>query len=295
MRRSFVLLIATLTVFGLAALPTFALTTTPSPSPATPPATPLAPAVIEVTALVPRVIESYPHDTAAFTQGLVWNGETLYESTGQYGQSTLREVDLVTGEVIRSVPVSETFFAEGLAQVGDRLIQITWREATALVYDAATFEVIDEFLYETEGWGLCYDGEVLWMSDGTSMLYQRDPATFDLLATVPVTLFGQPVTQINELECVDTDGAGGEPGVVFANIWQTDFIVRIQPATGIVDGVVDARALLTAEERAALPPGGVLNGIAYRPEDDVFLLTGKLWPRLFEVTLEDVGTLQPRG
>lgn len=228
--------------------------------------------------MLPVVLESYPHDSDSFTQGLVFNGETFYESAGLYGESDLREVVIETGEVVRQVEVAPEFFAEGLALVEDKLIQITWQENTAFVYDAETFEQVGTFEYETEGWGLCYDGEVLYMSDGTPTLYTRDPETFELLAEVPLTFQGQLVADLNELECVD--------GKVWGNIWNTDFIVRIDPATGVIDGVVNAADLLTPEEVAGLANGAVLNGIAYDPEEAVFYITGKKWPRVFKVTFE---------
>jgi glutaminyl-peptide cyclotransferase len=254
---------------GVAPAPALLLTMTPSRVPPTP--TP----EVEVTLFSVEVLEAYPHDTDSFTQGLVWNGETFYESAGLYGESDVREVERDSGEVLRQTPLADEFFAEGLAQVEDRLIQITWQENTAFVYDIETFEVVETFSYETEGWGLCYDGEVLYMSDGTPNLYTRDPQTFELLETVPVTFDGEPVGNLNELECVD--------GKVWGNIWQTDFIVRLDPATGNIDGVVNAADLLTPEQTADLGAGGVLNGIAYDPEDETFYITGKLWPALFKV------------
>lgn len=229
----------------------------------------------EVPAFLPRVIAAIPHDPEAFTQGFLIHEGRLFESTGRYGESTLREVDLATGEVLRSVAVPEEYFAEGLALVDDRLIQLTWKEGEALVYDLETFEQVDTFTYEGEGWGLCYDGESLWMSDGSPTLFQRDPATFELLGEVEVTYQGQPVAQLNELECVD--------GIIYANIWQTDFIVQIDPTNGAVVGVISALNLLRPQERAALAPGAVLNGIAYNPETETFFITGKLWASMFEV------------
>jgi glutamine cyclotransferase len=226
---------------------------------------------------VVEVLETYPHDSDAFTQGLVWTGNgTFYESTGLYGESDLREVDIETGEVLRQVDVPEAFFAEGLAQVGDRLIQITWQENIAFVYDAATFEQIDSFTYETEGWGLCYDGERLIMSDGTSSLYFRDPQTFELLGQVTVlTPDLQPLVYLNELECVE--------GKVYANVWTTPLIVRIDPATGLIDGVALVQGLISDAERAADPQIDVLNGIAYDAATGDFYITGKRWPSLFKV------------
>jgi len=226
-------------------------------------------------ALRVAVVGTRPHDPAAFTQGLLLYGGELYESTGLSGESTLRRVDPRTGEVRGRVDVPPEFFAEGLARAGDRLVQLTWREGRAFEYDRVTLAKLREFTYDTEGWGLCYDGRRLVMSDGTANLYFRDPATFALLGRVPVTLAGRPQDQVNELECVGNQ--------VYANIWQTDTIVRIDPATGAVGAVVDAAGLLTPEERAA---ADVLNGIAWDPAAGTFLITGKRWPKLFEVRFE---------
>ena len=229
----------------------------------------------EVEILVPEVLSELPHSTDDFTQGLVWLDGRLFQSTGLYGESRLQELDPETGEAMREVPLEDEFFGEGLALLDDQLIQITWREQTAFIYDLETFEQTGTFSYETEGWGLCYDGEYIYMTDGSPILYQRDPETFEVTDEIVVTLQGQPVPQLNELECVEED--------VYANVWQTDYIVRIDKATGEVTGVIDARGLLTRQQRAWLQSGAVLNGIAYNAEDDTFLITGKLWPQIFEV------------
>jgi glutaminyl-peptide cyclotransferase len=232
-----------------------------------------------------EVLNEYPHDSDSFTQGLLLRDGTFYESAGQYGQSDVREVEIETGEVLRKVELTEQFFAEGLTLIPgnpdaqpptpDTLIQLTWRERTAIVWSLETLQPIGSYLYETEGWGICYDGQRLLMSDGTSNLYVRSAATFQLQAMIPVRLEGEPVLNLNELECVGDD--------VYANIWQTDTIVRIDAATGAVTALIDASALLTPEERATLEGGAVLNGIAYNPEAETFYITGKLWDRLFEV------------
>lgn len=223
---------------------------------------------------VPEVLKTYPHDEEAFTQGLLLENGHFYESTGIYGQSTLREVIPETGEVLREVALPEEYFAEGLTLVEDRLIQITWQEGTAFVYDLETFEQVDTFSYEGEGWGLCYDGEAIVMSDGSPTLTMRDPETFEALETVEIKLDGQPVERLNELECVD--------GFVYANIWQTDTIVKIDEAGRVVEEI-DASNLLPEAERAQLVPDAVLNGIAYDAEAGTFFLTGKLWPKMLEV------------
>ncbi|HEY8473098.1 MAG TPA: glutaminyl-peptide cyclotransferase [Natronosporangium sp.] len=248
------------------------------------PTTPAAaPAGNTVTAaqLTVEVIERYPHDTDAFTQGLEVRDGVLYESTGLYGQSDVRTVDQETGEVIHSVPLPATMFGEGLTLVDDKIWQITWQEQTAFLRDAATLEEIDQFSYTGEGWGICYDraADRLVMSDGTDRLTFRDPATFEETGSVTVTRDGQPQRMINELECLgDT---------VWANVWQTDEIIAIDPATGVVESVVNAAGLLTPEERSQ---ADVLNGIAAVPslvtqqgDGQQFLITGKLWPWLFLV------------
>jgi glutaminyl-peptide cyclotransferase len=222
-----------------------------------------------------KVLSSVPHDARAYTQGLVWSEGMLYESAGQYGVSTLRQIDPKTGKVLRFVPVPRQYFAEGLARVGDRLIQITWQEGTALLWDLATFERRGELPYSGEGWGLCYDGQRLIMSDGSDRLSFRDPATFATTGSVNVTLDGRPAMELNELECVD--------GAVYANVWKTDEILKIDPATGRVTAVIDASGLLTPKEAFLAE---VLNGIAWKPETKTFLLTGKYWPKMFEVTFE---------
>lgn len=222
-----------------------------------------------------EVISTRPHDPAAFTQGLLLYNDYLYESTGQYGASSLREVDPMTGDVLRRVDLLPEHFAEGLALVDGRLIQLTWQEGKAFVYDLSSFSVLEEWQHEGEGWGLCFDGNALYMSNGTSTLTRRDPQTFAVLGTLDVTQEGQPLTMLNELECVGD--------VIFANVWQTDQIVRIDKGTGQLTGVVDASGLLTPDEVATAGPDGVLNGIAYNPDRQTFLITGKYWPWLFEV------------
>ncbi len=232
----------------------------------------------EVTEAVPRVLETYPHDPAAFTQGLLLEDGHFYESTGLYGQSTLREVVPETGEVLREVKLPQDYFAEGLTLVGDRLIQITWQEGTAFVYDLDTFEQTNTFTYEGEGWGLCYDGERIVMSDGSPTLTLRDPNTFAVIGTIEVTLNGQGVEELNELECVD--------GFVYANIWQSDTIVKIDESGKVVEEI-DASGLLPEDVRAQLVPDAVLNGIAYDAEAGTFFLTGKLWPSMLEVRFRE--------
>lgn len=223
-----------------------------------------------------EIIDRYPHDPTAFTQGLLVRGETVYESTGLYGESSVRAVERATGATIAQTALEDDLFGEGLELVDDRLIQLTWQEETALVWDAATLTQVGEFDYTGEGWGLCYDGERLVMSDGTPELDLRSPEDFSVLSTVTVIWDGSPVPFLNELECVD--------GLVYANVWQSNLIVVIEPDTGRVVAVIDATPLvvdvgLEDESRA------VLNGIAYDATTGSFLLTGKLWPTMFEVRI----------
>jgi len=222
-----------------------------------------------------EVVSTRPHDPAAFTQGLLLYNDLLYESTGLHGASTLREVEPMTGEVLRSVDLQPEYFGEGLTIVDERLIQLTWREGAAFVYDVSSFTLLEEWQYEGEGWGLCFDGDALYVSDGTSTLTRRDPETFEVLGTLSVTQANEPLTQLNELECVED--------VILANVWQTDQIVRIDKHTGHVTGVIDASGLLTPDEAATVGSEGVLNGIAYDPAHQTFLITGKYWPWIFEV------------
>jgi glutaminyl-peptide cyclotransferase len=220
-----------------------------------------------------EVVRSYPHDRAAFTQGLLLDGAKLYESTGLVGQSTLREVELATGRAIRKVNVPPPLFAEGLAVVGENLIQLTWQNGRALLYDKRTFARSGEFAYKGEGWGLCTAGQDLIMSDGSSTLTFRRAKDFTVVRTISVTMDGRRLEQLNELECVGTD--------VYANVWMQDLIVRIDTRTGRVTRRIDAPNLLSPIERQN--PDMVLNGIAYDPADGTFLITGKLWPKLFRV------------
>jgi glutaminyl-peptide cyclotransferase len=221
---------------------------------------------------VPKVVDTSPHDPAAFTEGLVVRGDTVYESTGRYEQSTVRIVDRESGDVRLLTSLDPALFGEGLEMVSDRLIQLTWREGTSIVWDATTLEEVGRFTYEGDGWGLCFDGDRLVMSDGSADLTFRDRVTFAPTGKVTVTRQGEPVTMLNELECVD--------GLVFANVWQTTDIVVIEPESGEVTAVIDAALLDTIDDTSG---AAVLNGIAYDSAGDVFLVTGKLWPTMFEV------------
>ncbi len=229
-----------------------------------------------VSTRTPEILRAVPHDPGAYTQGLVYHDGRLFESTGQYGRSELREVDPATGEILRRVALDSMYFGEGLARVEERLIQLTWRERTALVWDLESFELLDTFTYDTEGWGLCYDGESLWMTTGSHMLYRRDPESFELLGGVAVTRDGIPERMINELACVGR--------YVYANVFLTDRIVRIDKRTGRVVEVIDASGLIPEGGRPQ-STDAVLNGIAHDPSTDTFYLTGKLWPTMWEARL----------
>ena len=228
-----------------------------------------APAGVEQ--LRPAVLAELPHDPAAFTQGLELSGGSLFEGTGLVGQSQLRELDPDTGAVRRAVPIPTALFGEGITVVGPRIWQLTWRDGVAIEWDAATMTPLRQVAVDGEGWGLCRDGDRLVRSDGTDRLRFHDPATFAETGSVAVRLDGRPVTELNELECVD--------GQVWANVWRTDRIVRIDPADGRVTAVVDASGLLDPDRRAGTD---VLNGIAHLGGGE-FLLTGKRWPVTFRV------------
>ncbi len=237
----------------------------PSPAPEPPPA---------VVTYTYAIIRAYPHDPAAFTQGLVYADGVLYESTGLYGRSSLRRVALETGEVLQQRDLPAEYFGEGLALFDGRLIQLTWQNNIGFVYDAASFALQQTWTYPTEGWGLTHDGTHLIMSDGSATLRFLDPRTFQAQREVLVTDGGRPVGWLNELEYVN--------GEVFANVWQTDWIARIDPQTGRVLGWIDLSGLLAPEERQG---ADVLNGIAYDAQNGRLFVTGKLWPKLFEITL----------
>lgn len=229
-----------------------------------------------------REVARYPHDPAAFTQGLLWHDGALYESTGLRGSSSLRRVDLASGTVEAVRYLDDAWFAEGLARVDDSLIQLTWQAERAFRWPLDGFELRAEPLathpYAGEGWGLCFDGERLVMSDGSAVLTFRDPDDLRPLGEVEVRLAGEPLPRLNELECVGDE--------VWANVWFDDRIVRIDPSDGRVTGVLDASSLLTPEQRSALSQDAVLNGIAYREASGTFLVTGKLWPVLIEIDIE---------
>jgi glutamine cyclotransferase len=223
-----------------------------------------------------RVVTEYPHDRRAFTQGLVYVDGVMYEGTGLYGESTLRRVDVETGEVLQGVGLGEEYFGEGIAVLGDRIYQLTWKNGICLVFDRESFELLEAFPYDTEGWGLTTDGERLIMSDGTNRLFIRDAETFAELDTIDVYDGVRAIWNLNELEIVN--------GEIWANVWQTDRIARIDPETGQLIGWIDLTGLLSESDRGRHRVD-VLNGIAHDPETDRLFVTGKLWPKLFEIEI----------
>jgi glutamine cyclotransferase len=225
-----------------------------------------------------KVIATYPHDPKAYTQGLQFLNGTLYEGTGLNGESSIRKVNLTTGAVLKAQPVSAFYFGEGITVLGSRLFELTWQNGVAFVYDANTFQSLDTFHYAGEGWGLTYDGKRLVMSDGTSALRFLDPVTFRELSRVVVRDGSRPITELNELEYIE--------GEIWANVYQTDRVARIDPRTGQVNSWVDFSGLLKAADRK--PDTDVLNGIAYDAQRKRIFVTGKRWPKLFQIQVMEL-------
>lgn len=223
-----------------------------------------------------QILRTLPHDPEAYTQGLVFREGILFESTGRYGASTIRRTNAETGEILRLTPLPEEHFGEGLAMVGSELYQLTWKAGLAFVYDPDSLSLKRTLEYTGEGWGLCFDGDLLFMSDGSDRLFLRDPATFEVRGELRVTENGLPVWRLNELECVGDH--------IYANVYQTARIVRIDKASGEVDGYIDGFRLSAAAKRVP-DPEAVLNGIAHDPERGTLLVTGKLWQSLFEIRI----------
>lgn len=231
------------------------------------------------------VVNTFPHDSHAYTQGLAFHKGRFYEGTGLEGQSTLRLVDLETGEVKRKIDLADKYFGEGVTLIGRKVFQITWQEERAFVYEVATFKRIKTFDYNVddneteEGWGLADNGRRLAMSDGTEMIRFRNPKTFEVTREIRVTDAGTPVFNLNELEWVGDE--------IFANIFGYDDIVRIDPKTGDVTGRLNLEALRVQEEAECESPPEVTNGIAYLQSEDRFFVTGKNWCHLYEIELSD--------
>lgn len=220
-----------------------------------------------------EIVRSHPHDPTSFTQGLTIADGHLYEGTGLHGQSSLRRVDLQTGAALQQIALDSRFFGEGIAVVGDRIVQLTYQTGVGFVYDKKTFAKLREFQYKGQGWGLAYDGQRLIMSDSTDTLRFWNPETFEEVGRLRVRDGDRAIDRVNEMEYVD--------GAIYANIWQEDRIARIDPKTGVVTAWIDMSNLLTATERSR--GVDVLNGIAHDPRTGHFLITGKLWPWVFEV------------
>ncbi len=220
-----------------------------------------------------KVINTYPHDRNAFTQGLVFEDGVLYEGTGIHGRSSLRKVELGTGDILQIRELPARFFGEGITVYRNKIIQLTWRSNVGFVYNKDSLELLQDFNYPTEGWGITHDEKRLIMSDGTSTLHVLNPEKFKEIDRIEVCDNNGPVTGLNELEYIQ--------GEIYANVWPTNRIARIALQTGQVTGWIDLEGLLGPEERSK--PIDVLNGIAYDAKDDRLFVTGKLWPKLFEI------------
>ncbi len=253
------------------ATPTETQTATPNPTPTPTPTT-------SASQYTYTIVKTYPHDTSAFTEGLVYDNGTLFESTGGWGNSSLRRVDLETGHVLQQTNLSSEFFGEGLAVVGDSLVQLTWQSKVGFVFDKETFDVEGNFTYQTEGWGLTYDGTHLIMSDGSATLYFLDPATHQKTGEVTVTDGGTQVANLNELEYVNGD--------VYANVWMQQKIAIINPQTGQVKGWIDLTGIY---QTPSGNPDAVLNGIAYDKAGDRLFVTGKDWSNLYQIKINPIG------
>jgi glutamine cyclotransferase len=239
------------------------------------PASQTTPARAQV--LMPQILAKLPHNKSAYTEGFELYNGLLYESSALNGDtiSALLVEDPVTDKVLREVPVLPPYFAEGIGITNDKIVQLTWTDGIAFVYDLKTLKQIGMFTYAGQGWGMCFDGQQFYMSNGSATIVARDPNTFAVTRAIAVDLDGVPVENLNELECVGDS--------VYANVWLTDRIVRIDKASGHVTARIEAPNLLTPKERSAIDNNGVLNGIAYNPTSDTFLITGKLWPWMFRV------------
>lgn len=226
-----------------------------------------------------RIINIYPHDSTAFTQGLVYYNGFLYESTGLWGQSSLRKVDLTTGKVLQVYHLPKVYFGEGITLWHDKIIQLTWKSNTGWIYNYQTFEKLANFSYPTEGWGITHDGQKLIMSDGTDKLYFLEPTTLKKMGHLQVHAQGKPIVNLNEMEYIE--------GEIFANIWKSNYIARISPQTGQVLGWIDLTGLIDKIKLVSgSRPKNVLNGIAYDDQKKRLFVTGKLWPKLFEIEIQ---------
>jgi glutamine cyclotransferase len=238
----------------------------------------IAQAAIPVYSFV--VKNTYPHDPQAFTQGLFIKDGQLYESTGQKGQSSMRKIDLKTGKVLQKKALADEYFGEGSTPVGDTIVNLTWQSNVGFIYDAKTFALKGRFNYKGEGWGLASDAKNVYMSDGSAEIRILDPKTLEERRRIRVTADGKPLSQLNELEVVE--------GEIYANVWGTDVIARIDPASGNVVGWIDLTNLLPPAQRGTASVDAVLNGIAWDGKHRRLYVTGKLWPKLFEIELVQI-------
>ncbi len=220
-----------------------------------------------------KVLAQYHHDSNAFTQGLEIHQGKLYEGTGLYGRSSLRKVNLNSGEILKKIMLDDQYFGEGITIIKDKIYQLSWKENTAFVYDL-NFNLINEFHYQGEGWGLANNGYQLIMSNGSQYIFFRDPDSFNIIRRIKVVSNGKEIKNINELEYLN--------GYIYANVWQTNFIIKIDAKNGNVDGVLDLKNIVPKAPETEID---VLNGIAYDPEKDNFLITGKLWPKIFRIKI----------
>lgn len=238
-----------------------------------------SPADADLAADIPEysfeVVNTWPHDVKAFTQGLIFYDDALLESTGQYGESSLRKVDVRTGRVLKRINVPAQYFAEGLTLLGGKVFQLTWTTRKGFIYDPQTLQKEGEFTYGGEGWGLTSDGESLIISDGTNQIRFLDATDYRIKRTIEVFDNNRPLRDLNELEYVK--------GEIYANVWHSERVARIDPQTGKILGWIDLKGLLAPDEQS--DPEAVLNGIAYDEAGDRLFVTGKLWPKLFEIRL----------
>ena len=255
--RAFVALLLLLTASGI-----ISCSTTPEAPPSVP-------------VYTYKIVKTYPHDSNAFTQGLVFENGVLYEGTGRYGKSSLRQVDLASGKVLQSYELPAQYFGEGITVFREIIIQLTWQSNLGFIYDRNSFKLLRDFAYSTEGWGITNDGERLFISDGTSTLHILDPETFSTIGSIEVKDNDIPIDKLNELEYIN--------GQVYANVWLTDKIAIINPQNGQVTGWIDLSGLLQSQDSTT--SADVLNGIAYDTKNNRLLVTGKLWPWLFEIKL----------
>lgn len=224
-----------------------------------------------------RIVNTYPHDPNAFTQGLFFHNGVLYEGTGRWGHSSLRQVDLETGQVLQIHHLANRYFGEGITLWQNRIIQLTWRSSIGFVYNLQDFKPLKRFTYPTEGWGITHNNQKLIMSDGTDKLYFLDGDSFEKISQIQVRDQNVPIVRLNELEYID--------GEIFANVWMTDYIARISPETGQVLGWINLTQLKSVLPKNSHPKPDVLNGIAYDKEGERLFVTGKFWPLLFEIKL----------